>query len=209
MHDCHSCRWTCSCVANPEYVAADMRKAVRHAMESASYDSPFLCLLVLPRWDDTPWRSADILSHENIEILASLAPRQMRFTPADVPPELQPPPSPLPPAKWPVDFVLVANHAGRSRWLDIHKLQTIFVPALRQLCATPDQHIELFPNSHTPRAPPTNQVNQPTTAKSPTSSHPHARHHPHHPPAPCTTLGIRTRPFYSVDDTRRLIVHCT
>ena len=155
IHDCHSYRWTGSCVANPEYIAADMRKAVRHALASASYDSPFLCLLILPRWDDTPWRSADIISHENIEILASLAPRQMRFTPADVPPELHLPPSLLPPAKWPVDFVIVANHAGRSRWLDIHKLQTIFVPALRQLCATPDQHIELFPNSHTPHDPPT------------------------------------------------------
>ena len=68
----------------------------------------------------------------------------MRFTPADVPPEHHLSPSLLPPAKWPVHFVIVANRAGRSRWLDIHKLQTIFVPALRQLCATPDQHIELL-----------------------------------------------------------------
>ena len=83
IHDCHSYRWTGACVANPEYIAADMRKAVRHALESAAYDPPFLCLLVLPQWDDTPWRSADILSHECIEILASLPPYHIKFAPAE------------------------------------------------------------------------------------------------------------------------------
>jgi hypothetical protein len=53
-HDCHSHRWTGSCVANPEYVASDMRNAVQHAIESSTYDSPFLCLLILPKWEDTP-----------------------------------------------------------------------------------------------------------------------------------------------------------
>ena len=33
------------------------------------------------------------------------------------------------------------DKAGRARWLDIHKLQTIFVPALRRLCATLDQQL--------------------------------------------------------------------
>ena len=62
IHDCHSYRWTGSCVANPEYIAEDMRKAVRHALESATYAPPFLCLLILPHWDNTPWRSANITS---------------------------------------------------------------------------------------------------------------------------------------------------
>ena len=106
VHDCYSYRWTGSCVANPEYIAEDMRKAVRHALESATYAPPFLCLLILPRWDDTPWRSADILSHENIEILASVPGLHMRFTPATDDPSH--PLSPLPPARWPVDFALVA-----------------------------------------------------------------------------------------------------
>ncbi len=123
-----------------------MRKAVRHALESSTYESPFLCLLILPKWDDTPWRSADILAHENIEILTTLAPSQMRFAPSDTSPETSIDPTHLSPAKWPVDFVIVANRAGRDQWLDIRKLQTIFVPALRRLYAIPDQHIELFPS---------------------------------------------------------------
>ena len=75
----------------------------------------------------------------------------MRFAPATEGPTL--PLSPLPPARWPIDFVLVANEAGRAQWLDIHKLQTVFTPALRQLCAVPDHHIELFPDPGPPRPP--------------------------------------------------------
>ena len=91
-----------------------MRKTVQHALESSTYDSPFLCLLVLPKWDDTPWRSADILAHANIEIFITLAPSQMRFAPADTSPEIATYSSNLPPAKWPVDFVVVANKACRK-----------------------------------------------------------------------------------------------
>ena len=36
VHDCHSYRWTGACIANPEYIAEDMRRAIRHALESAT-----------------------------------------------------------------------------------------------------------------------------------------------------------------------------
>jgi hypothetical protein len=53
-------RWTDSCIANPEYEPKDMLKAVLHAL--ASY-TPFLAVLILPVWDDTPWNSAAIRGH--------------------------------------------------------------------------------------------------------------------------------------------------
>lgn len=59
-------------------------------------------------------------------------------------------------------MVATRDAAGRARWLDIHKLQTIFIPALRHLCAVPDHHIELFPNLSDPLPPATPQ-NVPST----------------------------------------------
>ena len=181
-----------------------MRKAVRHALESASYDPPFLCLLVLPQWDDTPWRSADILSHECIEILASLPPYHMKFASEEACPEL---PSANPtPSSWPVDFVLVANRKGRDKWLDIHKLQTIFVPALRLHCAVPDHHIELFPTlkhrADPPLTPPQPPPRPPRTLP-PTPMSPHTHPMTSNAPTATTPLScwernpclIKCRPF--------------
>ena len=196
IHDCHSYRWTGSCIANPEYIAEDMRKAVRHALESATYDPPFLCLFILPRWDDTPWRSADIMAHEHIEILASLPNHQMRFAPANVDPTNPLPP--LPPARWPVDFVIVANTAGRTNWLNIHKLQTIFTPALRHLCAVPDQHIELFPE---PPHSPLDSLASPTSRPPPYTTHLRRPHLPSNPPMPMDLHTGRITPrFWPVDN---------
>ena len=199
IHDCHSYRWTGSCIANPEYIAEDMRKAVRHALESATYDPPFLCLFILPRWDDTPWRSADIMAHEHIEILASLPNHQMRFAPANVDPTNPLPP--LPPARWPVDFVIVANTAGRTNWLNIHKLQTIFTPALRHLCAVPDQHIELFPEPRPPRPPstphsPLDSLASPTSRPPPYTTHLRRPHLPSNPPMPMDLHTGRITPRF-------------
>jgi hypothetical protein len=48
-------RWTNSCIANPEYEPEDMLKTVLHALASSEYmDTPFLVVLILPAWDDTP-----------------------------------------------------------------------------------------------------------------------------------------------------------
>jgi hypothetical protein len=48
-------RWTSSCIANPGYEPKDMLKAVLHALASSeSLDAPFLVILILPVWEDTP-----------------------------------------------------------------------------------------------------------------------------------------------------------
>ena len=55
LHNAHSYRWTGSCVANPEYDPEDMRTIVLHALASSTNTmSPFLALLVLSVWEDTP-----------------------------------------------------------------------------------------------------------------------------------------------------------
>ena len=76
-------RWTGSCVANQEYTAADMRQAMEHAIRSSvSTENPFLCLLVLPAWDDSPWRSAGLLSHRPVRRLLQIPHGRFRFIPA-------------------------------------------------------------------------------------------------------------------------------
>jgi hypothetical protein len=63
-------RWTGSCIANLEYEKEDMLKAVLHALSSSeSQDIPFLVVLILPFWEDTPWNSATIRGHHNISTL--------------------------------------------------------------------------------------------------------------------------------------------
>jgi hypothetical protein len=48
-------RWTASCIANPEYEPEDMLKAVLQALTSSErIDAPFLVVMVLPTWDDSP-----------------------------------------------------------------------------------------------------------------------------------------------------------
>jgi hypothetical protein len=48
-------RLTNSCIANPEYEPEDLLKADLHAhVSSETSATPFLVVLVLPIWDDTP-----------------------------------------------------------------------------------------------------------------------------------------------------------
>ncbi len=62
LFDAYIYRWTSSCLANPEYEAADMRKTILHALDCAtSSENPFLDVLILPAWEDSPWRTHDIL----------------------------------------------------------------------------------------------------------------------------------------------------
>jgi len=81
--DSFLCRWTNSCIANPEYEPEDMRKTVLHALASSEYtDTPLLVVLILPTWDDTPWNSTAIRGHVNITTLISIPAGHMRFIPA-------------------------------------------------------------------------------------------------------------------------------
>jgi len=56
LRDAFSYRLTSSCTANPEYDPGDMKKAILHALASSTnITTPFLVVLVLPVWEDTPW----------------------------------------------------------------------------------------------------------------------------------------------------------
>jgi len=73
LHDAYIYRLTRSCIANPEYDQGDMRKAFLHTLASSTYTTtPLLVVMVLPVWEDTPWYSATIQSHLNLETLIKI-----------------------------------------------------------------------------------------------------------------------------------------
>jgi hypothetical protein len=73
LYDAFSYRWTASCIANPEYEPADMRKTILHTLACAtSSTNPFLVVLILPAWEGSPWRTHAILQHLNLTTLAHL-----------------------------------------------------------------------------------------------------------------------------------------
>ena len=70
LHDAFSYRLAGSCTANPEYDPGDMRKAILHVLASSTdTTTTFLVVMVLPVWEDTPWYSAAIRIHHNLETL--------------------------------------------------------------------------------------------------------------------------------------------
>ena len=76
-------RWTGSFIANPEYEPKDMLKAVLHALASSqSPNTPFLVVLILQVWEDTPWNSPAIRGHHNMSTLIRIPAGHMRFVPA-------------------------------------------------------------------------------------------------------------------------------
>jgi hypothetical protein len=75
-------RWTGSCIANPTYKPGDMLKAVLHALASSERsETPFLAVLVLLVWDDTPLNSASLICHRNFTTLIRTPTGHMRFVP--------------------------------------------------------------------------------------------------------------------------------
>jgi len=90
-----------------------MLKAVLHALSSSeSQDTPFLVVLILPVWEDTPWNSAAIRGHHNMSTLIRIPVGHMRFVHAHKQSDETTPV--LSPAKWPVEFLLIANDKGRE-----------------------------------------------------------------------------------------------
>jgi hypothetical protein len=110
-----------------------MFKTVLHALASSEYmDTPFLVVLILPKWDDTPWNSKAIRGHVNMTTLINIPSGHMPFVPAykqanEATPVLSP-------AKWPVEFVLIANPKGREAFMDNDKTHAILAPTIQSTC---------------------------------------------------------------------------
>jgi hypothetical protein len=113
-----------------------MLKIVLHALAfSESPDTRFLVILILPNWEDTPSNSAAICDHHNMSTLIRIPAGHMRFVPAykqadEVTPALSP-------AKWPVEFVLIANDKGRESFICHDRIQRILRPAIQATCHLP------------------------------------------------------------------------
>ena len=93
-----------------------MRKAILHALASSTdTTTPFLVVLVLPIWEDTPWYSATIRSHPNLETLIQIPTGHTPFVPAHK--QTDGVTSSLPIAKWPVELILISNKEGMDQFV--------------------------------------------------------------------------------------------
>jgi hypothetical protein len=58
LFDASSYRRIGSCLSNPEYEPVGIRKTISHALAcAASSANQFLVILILPSWEDSPWRT--------------------------------------------------------------------------------------------------------------------------------------------------------
>jgi len=162
LHDTFTYRLTCSCTANPEYDPGDMRKAILHALASSTdTTTPFLVAMGLPAWEGiTPWYSAAIRSHRNLETLIQILAGHMRFVPAHKQSDSDT--TTLSPAKWLVELVLISNEEGRNNFVSFKRIHQILAPALRITCHMTTDQIRFFPNTReTRRRPHTTPAERP------------------------------------------------
>ncbi len=60
-----------------------MLRLVLHALSSSkTQNTPFLVVLILSVWDDTPWNTTAIRGHHDMSTLIRLPAGHMRFAPA-------------------------------------------------------------------------------------------------------------------------------
>jgi ribonuclease HI len=106
-------------------------------------------VLILPAWEDSPWRTHAILQHPNLTTLAHLPANQLKFIPSHKQLDKDLNLSTLRPADWPVDLIIIANEEGRQAYLHLDRLQNILIPGLQQACQDTNLTITLFPNNTT------------------------------------------------------------
>jgi len=113
LFDASSYRWTSSYLANPDCELAGMRKTLLHALACVtSFSNPFLVVMILPAWEDPPWRTLSILHHPNLTTLAHLSANQLKFIPSHKQLDKDLNLSTLKPAEGLVDLIIVANEEG-------------------------------------------------------------------------------------------------
>ena len=121
-----------------------MLKAVPHAVSSSeSHATPFLVVVILPVWEDTPWISAAIRGHHNMSILIRIPAGHMRVVPAHK--QSDEANRALSPAKWSVEFVIIANDKGRKTFVCHDRIQQILSPAIQAPCLLTETQILLLP----------------------------------------------------------------
>ena len=144
-HDSFSVSWRGHCVGNPEYEHEDMLNAMQHAIDSAeSSPQPFTCILVLPRWKDTPYRRQNILLHPSVKIVTGIEAKHLKYVPADK--EMASPPDPnQKTAHWAGDIILVSNEAGYNT-IDWPRVKKELPLTLRKCADSPDFYVTWFPH---------------------------------------------------------------
>ena len=104
---------------------------------------PFLVVLILLVWEETPWNSDAIRHQHNMSTLIRISAGHMRFVPAHKQSDEASPV--LSPAKWPVELILIANHKGRETFVSHDRIQQITGPAIQATCLITAAQILFFP----------------------------------------------------------------
>ena len=127
-----------------------MLRAVLYALSSSEHtNAPFLAVMVLPIWDDSPWISNAVRDHTNMSTPIRIPSGHMRFVPANK--QADETSIELKPTKWPVELVLIANDMGREIYLDNERIQTILSPAIQTICRLKPEESTFFPPPLYPR----------------------------------------------------------
>jgi hypothetical protein len=97
-------------------------------------ESPFLIVLLLPKWKASPWRTHSILSHPNTGTLVRMNPNQLKFVPANKLLYNNLNTLLLRAANRSIDIVIVANIEGRKNYMHPDLSQHILIPGILQAC---------------------------------------------------------------------------
>jgi hypothetical protein len=96
---------------------------VLHALASSECtETTFQVVLVLAIWDDKPWNSVSVRGHMRMSNVIHIPASPMRFVPAHK--HSDEATTDLSPAKWPVEFVLVANEKCREAYIPQPRLDS-------------------------------------------------------------------------------------
>ena len=110
-----------------------MFKIVLYKLASSKCtETPFLVVIMLLVWEDTPWNSATISSHGNMSTLVHIHVGHMHFVPAHRKSDNAA--SSLSLAKWPMEFVLISNEVDCEAFLNHDRINLIMAPTIEDTC---------------------------------------------------------------------------
>ena len=114
---------------------------------SISTGIPFLVVLILPAWEDSPWRKHSILSHPNIITTTVHLNNfnQLEFILDNKQLDINLGISLLRAANCPIDMIVIANKEKKN-YLHPTRLQHILIPGILQACQDTTKTISFFPS---------------------------------------------------------------